>query len=684
MENDFSRRRFLQYATYAGGALALTSCTGGGSEQSGAATRLGSTLPPLEGAQVVLDPAQFPKSFKESPEFAKQVAAGKLPPVAQRIGQDPLVLKPAHEIGHYGGEIRRGYLDVGDNLAGALFCAGPDSLTYVDHTNKQVVPNLARDFQLSDNDKVLTIHLRRGMKWSDGKPFTADDIVFWREDINLNGSLGGSGTAALKAGGKDIVVKKVDDFTVQYISTVRNSLLPSVLYSSQDLAGMAGGGKLLLGGYAPKHYLSQFHPKYTSESQANKLAKAAGFDDWTAYFTNRMSWEVNPQLPALTPWIVTRPISSPPWEITANPYSIWVDTEGNQLPYIPKVTLSNAGNIEVVNLRMVAGQLDVQDRSLTVANLPVLIKNQKRGNYTVHRAPSSKMDFGIRINLAYTKDKTLGDLLRDVDFRRALSLGIDRDQVNQAFALGTSIPSATMVADDNKYFPGPEWRRKWATLDLKQANALLDKIGLTKRDSGGYRLRPDGKGRITLDYQTISVFADFLAMGEMIKKQWQKIGIDMTVQNTAVNLLLQRSLANEMMIAGHGVGTDDPFLSPDTFLPTNIGGFPGLIGIPYAKWFASDGKSGVEPPKEMDLLKEAMRLYRQGLQSTEAKRIEIGKQLFKMHADQVWSIGVIGFGLIFYGIYCTNNKLGNVPGRIINSSEMETPSNSFPMTYYYK
>jgi peptide/nickel transport system substrate-binding protein len=180
------------------------------------------------------------------------------------------------------------------------------------------------------------------------------------------------------------------------------------------------------------------------------------------------------------------------------------------------------------------------------------------------------------------------------------------------------------------------------------------------------------------------VFADFVAMGEMVKKQWQKIGIDMNVQSTAPNLLVQRSVANEMMLSGHLVGTTDPFLSPDVFLPTNTTSYPGMIGLPYARWFASHGASGTEPPKSLDLLKQAMALYQQGLQATEAKRVEIGKQLYQMHADQVWSIGVIGFGLIFYGIYAANNRLANVPRRIVNSQQLHTPSNAFPITFYYK
>ncbi|HEU5159413.1 MAG TPA: ABC transporter substrate-binding protein [Streptosporangiaceae bacterium] len=683
--HHLSRRRLLQNGAYAGaGAIILSGCTDSGGGKQGAAGGANGALPPIEGAQVVLDPAQYPKKFAEWPEFAKQVSAGQLPPVAERIGQDPLVLKPVREAGRYGGQIRRGFIGTTDWLNGANFCGGPDTLLYWDYQGEKVNPNLARSYALSDGDRVLTLQLRRGMKWSDGKPFTADDIVFWREDINLHPDLGRSGTAALRAGGKNVEVKKVDDYTVQFISSVPNSILVELLASNDDLGGLSAAGRLLGGGYAPKHYLSQFHPKYRSESEVNKAAKDAGFDDWTAYFKDRMSWESNTKLPALTPWIVSRPISSPPWEFTANPYSIWVDDKGNQLPYIPKVTLSNTESPEVFNLRAVAGQYDFQDRNLTVANLPVLLRNQERSKYTIHRAPNEAMEFGVRINLAYNKDKTLGDLLRNVDFRRALSLGIDRNQLNNTYSLGTSKPSATTAGDTNRYSPGPEWHSKWATFDPAQANTLLDKVGLTKRDGSGFRVRPDGKGRIVLDYQSVRGLADFVGMGEMIKRQWQKIGIDLNVQQIAPPLAVQRAVANQLMLSGHFVGTDDPFLRPDIFLPTNINNYPGMIGIPYARWFATGGRTGTEPPQSLDLLKKAMDLYQQGLRSPEAERVTIGKQLYQMHADQVWSIGVFGFGLLIFGIYEASNRLGNVPGRIRNTLVQRTPNNLFAMTFYYK
>jgi peptide/nickel transport system substrate-binding protein len=684
-ERDSSRRWFLQNAAYAGaGAIVLSSCTTGQGGSGGGQGGKAGALAPIQGSEVILDPAEFPTTFKEWPEFAKKVAAGQLPPVAERIGRDPLVIKPLDGIGKYGGQIRRGFVDATDARNGIIFCGGPDCLLYWDYQGKNVIPNVARNFELSDGDRVLTMHLRRGMKWSDGTPFTADDITFWREDINLHADLGGTGTSALRAGNKDVVVQKIDDHTVQFVSAVSNSILAELFASSDDLGGLSRGGQVLTGGYAPKHYLSKFHPKYTSMSAANKLAKDAGFDDWTAHFRNRMLWEQNVELPVLSPWIVTRPINRPPWEFTANPYSIWVDVEGNQLPYVPKVTLSNAESQEVFNLRAVAGQYDFQDRGLSVASLPVLVRNQERSKYTLHRAPSEAMEFGVRINLSYTMDEVVGELLRNVDFRRALSLGVDRDQINQTMALGTSKASATMAADNSPYFPGPEWRSKWATLDRAQANALLDKVGLTKRDGAGYRMRPDGKERLTLDYQSTLSLGDFPAMGEMIKRQWQQIGIFLDVQKVAPELIVERSLANEVALNGFLVGTEDPFLRPDFMLPTSTVGFPGLIGMPYAKWFASGGRTGTEPPESLEPLRQAMAMYQQGLRSSRVERAKLGKEIFKLHADQVWSIGIFGFGLMLVGLYIANNKLTNVPDRIVNSLVTRAPSNLLPMTFYYK
>jgi peptide/nickel transport system substrate-binding protein len=684
----YSRRNFLRDTVLvSGGGLLASGCTSK-SKPTGRGTGAGGSgsLPPVEGAQLLTDPAAIPKTFAESPEFAALVKQGKLPPVAERVGKAPLVLKPLQSVGKYGGQIRRGFVGVGDFQNAVRFCAGPDNLLYWDSKLEKVVPNLAAGFELSDNETVLTLHLRDGMKWSDGQPFTVDDIMFWRQDVNLDPDLGVSGSTSLVIGGKPVRVEKLDALTVRYVSVVPYPVLPRLMAGWSDLSGMSsnahlGGG----GGYLPKHYLSRFLPKYAaSQAAANKVAKDAGFNGWAEYFKNRAGWHLNPELPTLAPWRVTRPINTPPWEFEANPYSIWVDNEGNQLPYIGKISMSNVENLDVLGLRAASGVYDFQDRHLGVTNLPVLAENEKRGNYTLHRAPSREMDCGIKLNLAYDADRELGDLLRNVEFRRALSMGIDRQQINEAFYIGTSTPSATMCADDSEYFPGAEWRTKWATHDVDHANALLDRAGLTGKDGDGYRLRRDGKRRIRLDFQATTGFADFPGVGEMVKRQWQAIGIDLNVQPVQANLLTGRALANTLMLSAHQVGTDDPFLRPDGFLPTVTNNYSGMIGIPYAKWFASGGKAGVEPTESVQLLKTVMEMYRKGLSAKDTERIRLGQELYKMHANQVWSIGIVGFGISIYGVYVASNKLRNVPVRVVNTQLMKTPSNTHPMTFYYE
>jgi peptide/nickel transport system substrate-binding protein len=315
MKND-SRRDFLHQAILVGGGtLILGACSSGGSGSGkrpvGGDVRLGAGLPTIEGGKVITDPALMPTEFHESPAFAQMVAAGKLPPVKERIGSDPLVIKPVHSTGKYGGEIRRAYISVGDVQNANRFCAGPDSLLYWDYEFDKVIPNLARDFELNKDKTVLTLHLRRGMKWSDGHPFTADDIIFWYEDIYLNKEISGTGELGKTR------IEKVDDYTVQYISPAPQPLLPNILASTSTIGGQTLGGKTGQGGFAPKHYLSKFHPKYTSKDEATKLAKAAGLSNWSLYLLRQNDWSLNTELPTLTPWTTTRPINKSPWTFEA-------------------------------------------------------------------------------------------------------------------------------------------------------------------------------------------------------------------------------------------------------------------------------------------------------------------------------------------------------------------------------
>ncbi len=438
----------------------------------------------LEGPTVITDPAQFPKSFKEAPMLAELVKAGKLPPVEQRVPQDPLVVKPLQEIGKYGGTWRRGFTGPGDQWNGFRAASGPDHLLFWDYTGDKIVPNIAKGYELQDGGKTLVLQLRRGMKWSDGQPFTADDFVFWYQDIYLNKELFPSGHNTMRINGKEGKVEKVDETTVRWVFPEPYPFFPEVLAGSTAISAQSYmGDPSGIGSPAPAHYLKQFLPKVAGKEQLDQLVAEAKVDSWFSLFKQKSAWQLNPDLPVVTPWKTTSPANTPTWILERNPYSIWVDTDGNQLPYIDKISMGLAENLEVLNLRAIAGEYDTQERHLDIGKLPVFIENQQKGNYTLHLDPGDYgADAGIKFNLSFDGDPEVGKWIGTTDFRRALSLGIDRDQINETFWLGTAIPGSVVPADTNKYNPGPEWRKKWAVLDLKLANDMLDKLGLDKKD----------------------------------------------------------------------------------------------------------------------------------------------------------------------------------------------------------
>jgi peptide/nickel transport system substrate-binding protein len=637
----------------------------------------------LEGPEVVTDPAKLPRAFKEAPQLAEQVKAGKLPPVAERIGQDPLVIKPLYEIGKYGGTWRGGFTGPADFWNGYRCCSGPDHLLFWDYTGNSVTPNIAKGYEMQDGGRTLVLHLRRGMKWSDGRPFTADDFTFWFEDMYRNKDLIPTPSAAMAINGKQGEIQKVDTYTVKFKFPEPYYLLPDVLAGSTALGGQAWQGLLGMGGYAPAHYLKQFHPKYVSKEDLDKKVKDAKYDNWVRLFLFKNDWALNPELPVLTPWKTVTPINTPTWTLDRNPYSVFVDTAGNQLPYIDRVVLTLAENLEVINLRAIAGEYDFQARHLDLGKVPVFLENQQKGGYKLHLDPG---DYGgdmiIKFNLSYEADPEIAKWMNTADFRRALSLGIDRDQINETFWLGTGTPSSVVPVDSNKYNPGPEYRKLWATLDVKKANDMLDKIGLAKKDAEGYRLRTDGKGRLRIEIMTLGgQFLQFTQISEMIREQWKKIGIDLTVQEVERSLALKRTAANEQQLgAWNNDGSEHLFTFPLHVFPFEIASVASS-GPLYARWFHSAGAQGKEPPARM---RELMEKWKKAFGVPEKERIQLGKEIWKIAAEEVYIIGVIGMGPASMGVRVVKTNMGNVPSRQYNSPDGKTPTISRPVTFFWK
>jgi peptide/nickel transport system substrate-binding protein len=638
----------------------------------------------LEGPSVIVDTAQMPKTFGEAPALADLVKQGKLPPVEQRLPEEPLVIKPVHEIGKYGGTWRRGFTGPGDRWNGNRTVTGPDSLLFWDYTGEKAGPNVAKSFEFLDGGRTFVLHLRKGMRWSDGEPFTANDFVFWYEDIYKNEELIPTPNILLSINGKPGKLEKADDYTVRYVFADPYYLISDLMAGSTAISGHAFQGDMLMGSFAPAHYLKQYHPKYVSGGKpaVEQMAKDAQYDNWILYFKFLNDYAKNPNVPTITPWKVTSPSTTQQWTLERNPYYWAVDTAGNQLPYIDKVQLTLAENLEVLNLRAIAGEFDHQERHVDLGKLPVYLENQDKGNYKVYLDPGDYAgDCIIKFNMSYEDDAELNKWFNTADFRRALSLGIDRDQLNEVFWLGLGTPTSMAPADNNKYNPGPEYRTMWAVYDPKKANDMLDKAGLTTRDDQGFRMRTDGTGRLRLEITTVGgQFVQFTKIMEMVRQQWTKIGVDLIVQERERSLAEKMAGSNQtQMYAWLADGSEHPFTFPDHIFPFNAA--LDAAGVLFAKWFQSGGKQGKEPPPK---IKEVMDKFKQGFSAPEEERVKLGKEMWKTVIEETHVIATVGLSPAAQGTRIVKNTMGNIPTRMYNSPDGKTPAISRTPTYYFK
>jgi peptide/nickel transport system substrate-binding protein len=628
--------------------------------------------------------SSIPASFKEAPALAELVRAGKLPPVQQRLPAEPIVLKPLQSIGRYGGTWRRGFIGPADGENGNRINAA-DKLLFWDAAGGTIVPGVARGWEMSRDGKTTTVFLRKGMKWSDGAPFTADDFVFWFEDIYSNKDIVPTPIPDLAPAGKPGRVVKIDETTVQFQFDAPYFLFIEMLAGDTLIGGgqsarqVAGGS---YGAYSPGHYLRQFLPKYSSEAEANRRAREQGYANWGLLLAFKKDWQLNPDLPTLGPWHTVKPINTPTWTMQRNPYFYAVDTAGNQLPYIDTVVMTLAESTEVLNLRAMAGEYDMQARYIDLQKLPLILDNRDRGNYDVHLdLPYHGADTGFFFNLSYRDDAEVAKWLREADFRRALSLGIDRDQLNQTFWLGLGIPGSPAPAEAMPESPGPEWRTKWSTYDPARANTMLDALGLTGKDSEGYRLRTDNGQRLVLQVDTISGMVDWPKHAEMVASQWRRIGIYADIKVMERSLYFQRIAANQDQIhVFNNQGSELIFLYPRICLPTDPS--EGHLGVEIAKWYSSNGRQGMEPTDPE--LRRALELFRSAAGQQQDQRNKTAQEIWKILVDQQYTIGVVGQSPATMGVRIVSRRLGNIPGRACIAQHCRAPGSSHPETWFFK
>ena len=612
--------------------------------------------------------------YKEAPILAALVKAGKLPAVEKRLPDNPLVV-PGEEIGQYGGTWRRGFLGPSDFngvnrvIYDVLARFGPDGAT--------IELKLAEGVTPSADFKTWTVKLRKGMKWSDGSPFTADDILYWYKDVMQNKDLQPATPSwMLNKDGTTVRVEKADALTVKWSFNEPNTNFLMEL-TTKDY------GDRQYPIYQPSKYLKQFHASYAKKEDLDRMVAQARFKTWVELYANKQSPLDNPERPSMAAWVASNRISDQIFILKRNPYYVGVDKAGNQLPYIDEIQLKFFADAQALNLAAIAGELDEQERHINLLNYPVLKENeQKQGKYKIFLWSSpGGQDAGIAFNQTYTKDPEVGKLLANRDFRIAMSLAINRKQIHESAFLGTGEPRQSVPKKGHPYYPGDEYAYKYTEQNLAEGNRLLDSIGLTKKDAEGFRLFPSGK-RIMIELSVVEVFGPFRDIATLLVKDFEKVGIKVNMQIRERALHFQMSEANDLQTElWNQDSTGFPFTG-STFYDFRKPLYGNLTYGPlWKQWYDTNGKEGVEPPAEAKKITE---LQDKAKTVWPAEQIKIAHELFKVWVDNMFEIGTVGLTATDQGVVVVNAKLHNVPKSVTKGWLLRTPGNGRPEVWFFK
>jgi len=623
------------------------------------------------GLGFVADSAFAQSKYKESPALAEAVKAGKLPPVDQRLPSDPLVVPVVERVGTYGGVWRRAFLGPADanNYVRVVY----DALVRHSPDGGKIEPKIAAGWESSKDFKQWTIKLRPGAKWSDGAPFTADDIVFWYQDVLLNKDLVPAVPSWMKnADGSTAVVEKVSPTAARFTFKQANTLVLTALAN-------ADGGDRTYAAFLPAHYLKKFHATYVKKEDLDKLVAGSGFKTWTELFAARNAPPENPERPTMAAWVPASRVSDQVFTLKRNPYFVGVDPGGNQLPYLDEVRFTFFADIQALNLAAIAGDFDMQERHIQMTNYPVFKENEKSGKYRVITwATFGGSDAVVQLNQTYKADPDIGKLMATKEFRVALSHAVNRDQIKESVFLGLGEARQGVPPPGHPYYPGDQVAHKYTEYKPEESNKLLDGLGLSKRDGDGTRLMANGK-RVVLELSVVPAFGAWPDVAQLIAKDWEKVGVKTVVQIRERALHFRMRDNNELMTEMWNEDTTGfPFTGNAKFDPRNS---PILtLGPLYGRWAETKGKEGVEPPASV---KRIMEIVDQARTVSAEQQAKLAQELFRIWVDSIWEIGTVGRTPMVQGVVVTNTKFRNVPTTLGNDWPLRSPGNARPEQFFF-
>jgi peptide/nickel transport system substrate-binding protein len=572
-----------------------------------------------------------------------------LPPVEERLPENPVVVEPVDSIGTYGGTWRR--LSIGNRDIQLDCRMGYDPLVRWDRTGRNVVPGLAERWDILDAGRTYVFHLRRGVKWSDGHPLTSEDFLFVYEDILCNKEITPIFPSWLEVGGQPVEVLAPEPYKVVFrFGRPYGIFLEALAFR---------GYSILL----PKHYLKQFHPRYVDKTELERMAEKRGLTPWPRLLGRMSNCNENPDIPTYRPWKITVPPPARRMIAERNPYYWKVDPAGNQLPYIDRIAYTDIQNNEMVTMKALAGEVDFQARRIDTTNFPLFMENAEKGGYRVIR-DESPISVCLFVN-QHSKDPEIRPILQDRKFRIALSVAINREELIDVLYTGMAVPSRGVASPFDPYYL-PEFDKKYIEYDPDKANHLLDEIGLV-RGRHGIRRLPSGRPfrRILNVYP--SEAGTSTDLWQLVVDYFREVGLDFILKVDAVYLsVLQVRNGNSDFWAYTETGMHW-VVNPLWYVPWQSSSY---FAPAYGRYQASGGrdKQGVKPPPEFQRLIDWY-LELCSTVDNDARKLELGHKILRQWDEECYVIGVCRPDLITI----VSNTFRNVPDSIIHDWRVMTP-----------
>lgn len=615
--------------------------------------------------------------FSDNPEISElngeiRGNPDELPPVAERLPEEPLVVVPYNSVGQYGGTLHA--------LSNATEAGTSDFLS-VRHVNlvryaddlQTIVPNVAKSWSWNDDFTELTFKLREGHKWSDGEPFTSADVKFWYDNLALDSKVIEQPKDYVLVAGERMTVETPDDTTVVF-------KLPS-----PKPGLLAHFATHFAQGFQPKHFLGQYHPDINPD--ADELAQECGFEsglaviqayygnsDWTDTPTpmlnspDKVSCLDKDTYPTLESHIYVSDTTEGR-KLVANPYFFMVDPTGQQLPYISRQDELYANDNEVRVLKLVNGEADYKSQSLTLGSAPILLQNQEKGGYSIQLKPTIAMPT-FSFNMT-SEDMDKREVFGNVKFREAMSVAIDRDELNEVSFFGQGEPKQYIGFSPTPDFVDPELTKHFAQYDPEMSKSLLDEIGMKDQDGDGWRDLPNGDPLVlNMQFATQGIGGEVV---ELVAQYWSDVGINTTVKEVTPDEYRSAQSSNQLDVGMWEKGQPTAIVmgNKELFVPPFENYFGHRAGMLWAEWVDTNGESGVEPPEWVKTMMEDIDAF-QGADPGSDEQSEIGAKLARSMAENMPFIGTVQAPNVIYH----RNALKNF-------AEFKTQSYEYYRTFPY-